>query len=299
MSTTLSEFFDSTYRPLKLRGRSANTTRLYRNTIRQFGLHLSRPPTLDDLNDLCVAQYLTARGESRSPYTAEKERNQLLSLWRCAADRRLVDLRPCIPPAPLPVRVPEAWSIEQLRRLLVTAKAASGRVGSIPASLFWPTLISVLWESAERISAMLAVEVADYNRPRILVRAEHRKGGRRDRLYEFTAATCDLLDCVSVSVPGPLMFDWPLSRGYLWNRFGKIVSAAGLGGAKRRQFHQLRRSAATHFCARGGDPTALLDHSSPRVTKAYLDPRFLDTGPKPCDVLPDLNGGAQEAASSE
>jgi len=285
----LSEFFADVYRPLRLRGRSANTNRLYANTIRQYGLFLGREATTDDLNDLSVARFLEHRASCRSPYTSEKERNQLCSLWRCASDRRIVGDRPCVPQSPLPARVPQAWSVDELKRLLAHATVATGKIGDVPAHVYWPALILCLWQSAERIGAILSVKKEDYSRPRILVRAEYRKGGKRDKLYSFSDKACDLFDVLAKSSNGPHLFEWPKNRLYLWDRFGKLLKSAGLGGGKRCKFHQLRRSAATHFCARGGDPTALLDHSSPRVTKAYLDPRYIDTGPKPCDVLPSID----------
>jgi integrase len=273
-----------------LRGRSDNTSRLYANTLKQFAKYLGRPATIeDDLNDLAVSRYLSHRARERSVFTAEKERSQILALWRCAADRRLIDMRPCVPPTPIPLRVPTAWSIDQLKALLATAKVMKGKVGDVPAHIWWTALIQVLWQSAERIGAIMSVNKEDYTRPIILVRAECRKGGKRDKLYTFTDPVCDLLDVLKKSGNGPQLFAWPRGYEYLWNRFGKIVKAAGLEGGRRSKFHQLRRSAATHFAARGGDPTALLDHSSPRITKAYLDPRFIDTGPKPCEVLPGLD----------
>lgn len=287
---TLTKFFDDFYRPLKLRGRSASTVRLYRNTIKQYSQFLGREATVEeDLNDLQVSRFLEARAERRSAFTAEKERNQLCALWRCASDRRLCDYRPTIPPSVLPARVPKAWSIDELKALLNVAKVATGKIGDVPAHVFWTAFISVLWESAERCGAILAVETHDYVRPTILVRAEHRKGGKRDKLYTFTPKTCELLDVLAKANVGRKLFHWPLDRLYIWNRFGKLVKKAGIETGSRCKFHQLRRSAATHFAARGGDPTALLDHSSPRVTKAYLDPRYLDSGPKPCDILPDIN----------
>jgi site-specific recombinase XerD len=287
---TLSQFFDEYYRPLKLRGRSANTVRLYANTLKQYEKFLGRQATIEaDLNDLQVSRYLEHRSRSRSPFTAEKERNQLCALWRCAADRRMTEMRPCIPVTLIPFRVPTAWSIDQLKTLIATAKVTPGMIGDVPARIWWTALIQVLWQSAERIGAIMCVEKVDYTRPMILVRAEHRKGGKRDKLFTFSDPLCDLLDVLAKSKNGPRLFAWPRGYEYLWNRFGKIVKAAGLEGGRRNKFHQLRRSAATHYAARGGDPTALLDHSSPRITKAYLDPRFIDTGPKPCDVLPGID----------
>ena len=66
----LQTLFDDFYRPLRLRGRSANTTRLYGCTIRAFGKWLGYEPTIDDLSDLMISLYLEQRAATRSPYTA-------------------------------------------------------------------------------------------------------------------------------------------------------------------------------------------------------------------------------------
>lgn len=286
----LAEFFDDYYKPLRLRGRSPRTSLLYYNTIKQYEKWLGRRATVEqDLNDLQVSRYLDHRAKVRSPLTSEKERSQLCALWRCASDRRIIDIRPTVPPSIRPSRVPTCWSEEQLRTLVTTAKAMPGFVGDVPARIWWPALIMALFQSAERVGAMLMVDKQDYTRPRVLVLAECRKGGKSDKLHTFTEPLCDMLDVLVKSKNGPKLFAWPKNHEYLWNRFGKIVAAAGLEGGRRAKFHNLRRSAATHFLKRGGDPTALLDHSSPRTTKAYIDVRMIDSGPAPCDVLPDIS----------
>lgn len=67
------------------------------------------------------------------------------------------------------------------------------------------------------------------------------------------------------------------------------VGAAGLDTRKRLRFHQIRRSAASHFAAAGGEAVEMLDHSSPKITNRwYLDPRLVDRGQRPCDILPPI-----------
>ena len=133
----LTTLFSDHYRPLRLRGRSINTARLYGCTIRSFGKWLGYPPTIDDLTDLTLSRVLEQRAATVSPYTAEKERTQLTALWRLAADRRIVPDRPCVPPAPLPERIPQAWSIEQLQSLMRAAAATRGTVGGLPAGIYY------------------------------------------------------------------------------------------------------------------------------------------------------------------
>lgn len=290
---TVLEFFETIYSPLKLRGRSENTRRLYRCTIGSFKKFLKRDPVLTDLTDLTLARFLTYRASIRSGYTAEKERTQLCSLSRFAFERRLIEINPCVPPAPLPERIPSAWTIDQLRTLMQACSRWDGSVGKVPASAYFSALVAVLWESAERIGAILECRVSDYGSGQLYVRAEYRKGKKRDRIYHLTPQTCRLLDAVVRGKrPKDKIFAWDRPYSMLWYEFGKIVESARLGGGRRAKFHQLRRSAATHYAAACGSASAateFLDHASPRTTKAYLDPRFLKTGPAPCDMLPPIS----------
>lgn len=283
----LQHLFDQMYRPLRLRGRSSNTTRLYGCTIRAFGKWLGYDPTVDDLTDLTLSRYLDHRAATRSPYTAEKERSQLCSLWRFAADRRIVEVRPEVPPAPLPDRVPRAWTLGELGAIYRAAAATRGYVGPVPAGIWFSALVSVLWETAERIGAVLECQPGDFASPHLHVLAEYRKGSKRDRIYRLSSRTCDLLTQARGSTR---LLEWKKSRTLLWKHYADVVARAGLGKGRHLSFHALRRSAASHYAARGGDPVQLLDHSSPRIThRWYLDRRLTDTGPAPCDVLPEIN----------
>lgn len=288
----LIEFFEDTFCPLRLRGRSENTRRLYRCTLRTFKKFLkNREPTLDDLDDLVVSRFLEHRASKRSLFTAEKERTQLLSLWRFANDRGLVARRPCVPPTPLPERIPEAWTIEQVRGLSRAAGEEKGMIGKVPASLFFRCLVACAWETAERIGCLMSLRAYDFQQGQLLARAEYRKGRKRDKLYSLTPSTQAMLaEIVRGRKSSEPIFEWDRTHSYLWDRFGGIVAKAGLAGGRRAKFHALRRSAATHYAARGGNATELLDHSSPRVTRAYIDPRFLKSGPPPSDVLPPIDG---------
>ena len=73
---TLRKFFDTTYRPLRLRGRSPRTTALYYATFSAFGKWLraegiAEEPAIEHLEELLLARYLEHRASTRSPYTAE------------------------------------------------------------------------------------------------------------------------------------------------------------------------------------------------------------------------------------
>lgn len=290
---TLTEFFRTVYRPLRLRGRSENTSRLYAATINAFRRWLvaekiADEPLLEHLEELLLARYLEHRQSTKSPYTSEKERSQLLALARLAHERRMLDRIPTCPPTVLPDRVPSSWSEEELRRLFAKAAQARGMVGPVPASEWFPAVISLAFETGERIGALLLTKRADYQRPSLTVSAESRKGRRRGRVYRLSEATCDRLDALAAG-GGEYLLPWPFCHTYLWSRLKKILSDAGLAG-KRIGFHQVRRSAISHLAAAGGDPVEFAGHASAAMTKRwYLDPRYTDRGPAPHELLPRLD----------
>jgi len=287
----LQDLFENVYRPLRLRGRSPATTRLYGCTLRAFGRWLGRDPEIRDLDELVLARYLEARATQVAPLTVEKERSQLNALAGLAWERRLIEVKPSCPPGLIPDRVPTAWSVDELRKLMAAvSNPATWRRNGAAHAAFFGALVPVLFESGERIGAMLGARIDDYQRPHLVVRAESRKGRRRDRAYRLTDATCDRIEAlIGERAAGPI-FVWNLAPTYLYDQFGRAVEAAGLDSRKRLRFHQIRRSAASHYAAAGGDACAMLDHSSPRITaRWYLDPRLVDRGARPCDLLPSLD----------
>lgn len=292
---TLQHYFDTVYRPLRLRGRSGNTNRLYGCTIRAFGKWLARAPNLADLADeLLLSRYLDHRAEQHSPYTVEKERSQLLAMARLANERRLIPAMPSVQPCVLPDRVPCAWSVEELERLYQSAGRVPGHVGVMPAGEWWTLLIDVAFQSGERIGAILSATVADYRRPTVTFRAEVRKGGRRSRVCHLAEDVCDRLDAMidrTKAGPGDPLFVWDRCASYLWDRLRGILERAGLSG-RRLGFQQVRRSAISHVAHAGADPVQFSGHAQAATTRRwYLDPRYADRGPRACDLLPKIGRG--------
>ena len=287
----LSQFVADFYRPLRLRGRSPETARLYACTVRAFGRFLGHAPTLDDLADeLTLARFVDDRTSTRSPYTAEKERTQLMALARLANERRMIPALPCCPPVVLPDRIATAWSADEMRRLYTAAASTPGTVAGVPAGLWWSSLVQVAWESGERIGALLEVRHEHYARPDLAIPGEIRKGGRRGRVYELTAGACDQLDGLLAAHQGPAVWPWPYAHTYVWDRMRKILSRAGLA-RRRLAFHQIRRSAISHFAAVGGEAAAVAfaGHANASTTRRwYIDPRLVDRGPRPGDLLPPI-----------
>lgn len=274
---TLSVFLEQLYIPLRLRGKSERTVKLYRFSVRIFSTWMGRSAKLSDLNDLTVANYLASLAETHKPHTVEKERCQLLAMWRLANDYHFITKPPNIPPTPLPHRDPVCWTESELRRLFNAAKRERGNYAGIPAGDWWTALLMVIWDTGERIDAVLSLTWDDFDLEQRWVRipAEYRKGRTSDKTHRLHVDTIDALRAIRLTCDEHV-FPWPYNKGYLWHVFGLILAAAHLPNDSKRKFHCLRRSVASHFEAAGGNATFLLGHSSRSVTeKSYLDPRVV------------------------
>lgn len=290
---TLKQFFDDVYRPLRLRGRSISTTRLYGCTIRSLEKFLGRTPQLADLADeLLLAKFVDHRSTTRSPYSAEKERGQIMAMARLANERRMIPALPTCQPCVLPDRTASAWSEDDLRRLFAAAASTPGHVGNVSAGEFWTAIILASFETTERIGALLEVRPEHYSRPFLHVPGEIRKGGRRARIYELSHDLCDRIErLAAANVERVFLWDHP--RTYLWDRLKTVLKRAGIVG-KRLAFQQVRRSAISHMAKAAGEAASLAfaGHAQSATTrKWYLDPRYVPRGAKPGDILPRLDAG--------
>lgn len=274
----LLDFFEKLYAPLKLRGRSENTYRLYHYSIRAYGSYLRHNPLLSDLTDEKVSAYLAdLMNCGRSVFTVEKERCQLLAVWRFAAQRQLLRNYPNVPRQPLPRLLHFAWMQEELRKLYASASRTHGNYCGVHAGDWWPALISLLWDTGERIGAIVQLrwKDIDLNGGWVLIEAALRKGKTADKSHKLSNETLEHLRKIR-QPDRELILPWPYSRNYLYHPFGQILRRAGLPTDAKSKFHRIRRSVASHFEAAGGDATELLDHSSRSITKKhYIDPRIV------------------------
>ncbi|PHQ35806.1 tyrosine-type recombinase/integrase [Rhodopirellula bahusiensis] len=289
-SLTLNAFLDDEYIPARLVGKSPNTIRLYRNTIRSFTKWLGREPVVGDLNTKTVSGYLQWLIENTqlSPHTIEKERTELTAFWNFAARRGWLPDFPDISPINCPKRVPDAWSDEQLVALMKACEADRGNIGKVPASSFWPALVSIIYDTGERIGAVLELTFDDIGEGGwLIVRGEHRKGGKSDKGFKLRPETVKRIEAIRQYQKTGRIFEWPYARTFIWKKFGECIEDAGLPSNRRTKFHKIRRSAASDFEAAGGNATALLGHSDRRTTEAYLDPRVIKEI-HPADIVPGI-----------
>lgn len=272
----LSTFFEHVYRPAKLRGKSPNTLRLYRNTLANFGRFLSRKATMDDLADDVVGAFMSWHiDRGRSPETANKDGGQILAIWRFAARKGYLTHWPDVDMLPCPKRTPRAWLQSELAKLFEATYAEPGTICGVKASLWWRTILAVAFFTGERIGAIrrLRWENVDLDGGWLFVPAETRKGRRADKSFAIPPAVVNLLHAIRLPERDKV-FPWELDEAYIYGRFNRILRRAGLPTDRKSKFHRIRKTTASYYKAAGGDPTELLDHADPKTTKKYLDPRI-------------------------
>jgi integrase len=277
---TLLELF-RLYQSKRLRFKSDNTTRLYHHTIRSFARSLGHEPTIDDLtNDAVQSHMADVIGWGNTPQTANKDRSQLLALWRFAATHKIIDRWPEVTAMPEPEIVPMGWMPEEMTAIMDACERQRGLVAGRPAGLWWSGLFRVLLDTGERIGAIRSLRKQHLQGRWILVPAESRKGKKRDRLYPVQPATTKTLsELTSGSASSSLVFPWDKADTYIYRSLSRILASAGLPTDRRSKFHRVRRTVASAVAQAGGNPSEAMDHASPKTTKKYLDPRIVGAVP--------------------
>lgn len=270
----LREAFEALYRPRNLRFASPETIRLWNIALRMFDKFLKRSSLVDDLRDETLISFAAWRRERCAAATVNRDLASLLALWRYLHRKGIVVRWPDVPLEPEPIRVPIAWTQDEFERLLRTTRKARGFVGSALASHWWSAIVLVCFDSGERIGAVLGVgwDDVDLSDNWLIFKAENRKGRDRDSVVKIAADTSAAIK--QIPRDGKCVFSWPFTRQYLWKRYGALLQKAELPADRRRKFHCIRRTVASHAEAAGGNATELLRHAARKNTLAYLDPRI-------------------------
>lgn len=259
---------------------SNRTKREYQNTIVHLNRFLKRKATVADLNDETLKKYIRHRVRTRSGATAKKDRQQLLALWRWAYKTRLTEESPRdIPVVEVERRTVRAWSPAEVAAILKACdNAPTCNDGWGP--LHWRALILALYDSGERIAALLRCPIAGYDRERrtLLIPAEVRKRGLADQqatLHDDTVKAIDAMLALrwwrTKTLFGTAVHDDTMRR-----RLRAILKAAGINHAGHKPFHDIRRTSYTLTFAVFGREVARRQcgHQSD-LSRYYLDERLL------------------------
>lgn len=288
-NATVRTYFETKYVPSNL-NLSDTAAEQYRIALRQLDKFNSVPVKLTELSESLVLGFVRwCIASGRSERTANNKRQAVLTLWRHAANEtKLISAPPKIAKVIEPGRIVQAWTIEEVSRLL-DAVAFCTEVRGWDAR-HWRALILVIYDTSHRIGAVLKAtrDALDMRRGTLLLKAEWTKQ-KRDILHKLHPDTLAALSALP-QTKSPLLFCWPLRRRAIWDAFRMILAAAGLRATRKDLFHKLRRTSFTYVFALLGEQAAR-DHAghATNLTASYLDKQLLSElreTPSPVDVLP-------------
>jgi integrase len=151
-----------------LRQYCERTIEMYGQTLDRLRDFLGHEPTLDDLDDLIASKWIrwratTPHGLKRpvSPASVAKDSAHFRTMWTWCAKKRLkksdgteVEFPDYQRPR-VPKPRPRAYTAEDLTKLLVYAKRRRGLVAGVPAAWYWMTKLLAMYQTGERIGAVL------------------------------------------------------------------------------------------------------------------------------------------------
>jgi len=283
----LSNFLQEIYIPSRLE-LSAGTIRQIQVAITLFSRWLGRSASLTDLDENTIRQFLTAYRVDRAAATTNSRRRDLLALWQCAYDEEMFDRPPRrkrIRRAKESPRIPEAWTSGEVGRILEAIADEPGEVSGWPASIWWRSLILVLYDTGERRGAVMAAGPQDLSLAGCWIVFRHTKTGR-PRWCPLHADT--IVACREIFDPGrERIWPWAFSDCWLSKSFKRILDRAKVAHGWKRGgvFHKLRRTTGSLVEQAGGDGAKHIGNTRAVFLRHYCDPRFfssqLDRLPRP------------------
>lgn len=288
----LKNYFAETYQPLKLINCSKRSIERYQGVIKGFSEFLGCDANLSHLTDDRVGQYSAwMAGRDYEPTTINTHLRHLLSLWRHAWKKRRVDELPRdVDFLKEPKHIPEAWSTEEMARLLEAARHADGEMFGIPANQWFGALLLVMYDTGARLGSLLLLRTDDFSLEsgEVLLRAETQKQSA-DQYFRVHPETLEAVRAINPQLR-EFVWNYPQynrNRMIIYRALDRILNAAGLPTTARDKFHKVRRTSATVLADQLGEHEASkhLGHSSIEVTRRYLDPSKIRRRVNAADVM--------------
>jgi len=290
-----------------LKNLSDRTVELYGETLDRFRDHLGHEPSLDDLSDLVVARFLRWRAQQPnrrkgilSPASVAKDSAHLRTLWNWCARKRMKRsdgellefpdyARPKVP-KPRPV----AYTVDELQRLVTAARHRKGYIApGVPAAWYWPTKLKAMFETGERIGAILGIRwgEVDLERCSLTFLAATRKG-HRETITRAISPELARMMAPQKRAADALVWPWMEGR-QMRSLYGSLRVLCDQAKVPYHPFHSIRKSTASYLKRAGVSAKKQLGHSSEEMAEThYYDERI--TGVESAlDYLPplDLGGG--------
>jgi integrase len=278
MSETLASVCETLYFPLSLRIGEA-TRYQYRIAIRHFADFLGHEPTAADLQDDLITCWMSRRlADGLAPITVKEQAGRVQTLWTWMARRRLVEHFPTFDKPRVPESMPLAFSEDELRRFFHSCRKERGLLCGIPADIWCSSFFAFIFNTSERKSAALAVEISwvDLEQRVCVIPPAVRKGGVKGACYPLWPETCPLIAaCIAANPRRVHVWPWDKCHESYYTMLNRILRDAGLPVDRKHKTHSLRVTHNTHHKRLTGEHSPLLGHSDSATSeRSYEDKRF-------------------------
>ncbi len=279
-SGTLLHFFAAAYLPQAIPTCSDAHRRQFDTLFRKLRRCFGHDIRLASLGREAVADFrFWLREDGCGPFRIRNLVGQMLAVWRFAEELGQAPPVPRFRKVRIPRDAPDAWSIDELKRIVDAAgQLERPPIGGVAAGKYWRAILLVGYWTALRRGSLLKIRTMDLDLAGWLnVPGSQIKNASGMRLRigaDAAAAVAEIFDPLR-----ELLFPSPAELSTLSHHFRAIIAAAGVPPSPLTKglFHKLRRSAITHTAVRAGMAAAitLAGHSAQYITERYIDPRFL------------------------
>ena len=292
-----------------LKNLSDRSVVMYESTLDRLRDYLGHEPTLDDLDDLVISKFLRWRATTVhdakrgliSPASLAKDSAHIRTCWNWCAKKRMKRAngellefpdyaRPRVP-KPRPV----AYTVEELRLLVAASRHRKGHiVPGLPAAWYWVTKLQAMFQTGERIGAILGIRwgEVDLERCTLTFLAATRKG-HRETITRAISPDLARMMAPQKRAAGDLVWPWLEGRKIL-SCYASLRVLCRVAGVPYHPFHSIRKSTASYLKKAGVSAKHQLGHSSEQMAEMhYYDSNIVGV-PSALEYLPPLDIGAIE-----
>ena len=287
-----------------LKNLSDRSVTMYKSTLDRFRDFLGREATIDDLDDLTAAKFLRWRGSTVhdqkrgliSPASLAKDSAHLRTIWTWAAKKRmkrsdgeLIEFPDFARPR-VPKPVPKAYKADELAKLVATAKTRKGCVMGKPAAWYWMTKIMAMFQTGERIGAVMQIRWSevDLERCTLTFLAATRKGHRETITRPITPELARLL-ASQKGADNERVWPWLDDREML-SCYASLRVLCRCAGVPYKPFHAIRKATASYLKRAGISAKKQLGHASEEMAEQHYYDEEITGRESNLDYLPDIDG---------
>jgi integrase len=189
----------------------------------------------------------------------------------------------------VPKPVPKAFNATQLSQLVEAARHRKGHICGKPAAWYWTTKILAMFQTGERIGAVLELRWSevDFERHTLTFLAATRKGHRETITRPITPELARML-AMQQGAPSERVWPWVEDREFL-SIYGSLRVLCRTAGVPYHPFHSIRKSTASYLKKAGVSAKKQLGHSSEEMAETHYYDEEITGRESNLDYLPDIS----------